>query len=83
MEELAVTQEGFLGIESSRNDLVFGITVSYWKDEESIRAWKKNSEHILAQEFGRETWYQKYSIRIARVTREYHHSRQGRTSRWR
>lgn len=30
MVALAGTQEGFLGVESARNEL--GITVSYWKD---------------------------------------------------
>jgi heme-degrading monooxygenase HmoA len=35
MVELAYQQEGFLGVESARNDL--GITVSYWKDLESIK----------------------------------------------
>ncbi len=35
MEELAQMQDGFLGMESSRN--VWGITISYWRDLESIR----------------------------------------------
>ena len=35
MVELAQQQEGFLGIESARNDI--GITVSYWRDLESIK----------------------------------------------
>ena len=35
MVELAEQQDGFLGVESARNEL--GITVSYWKDLESIR----------------------------------------------
>ena len=30
MEELAKLQDGYLGIESTRNEI--GITVSYWKD---------------------------------------------------
>lgn len=35
MVELAAQQEGFLGIESAREDV--GITVSYWASEEAIR----------------------------------------------
>ena len=72
MEELATTQEGYLGIESARGDRGFGISVSYWKDERSISAWKKNAEHLLAQHLGKEKWYRKYSLRIAKVSREYH-----------
>ena len=34
MEDLARQQEGFLGVESARSDI--GITVSYWKNLESI-----------------------------------------------
>ena len=40
MEELGREQPGFLGIESVRGDEGLGITVSYWSDLESIRAWK-------------------------------------------
>ena len=40
MEELAKLQDGYLGIESTRNKI--GITVSYWKDLASITKWKNN-----------------------------------------
>jgi hypothetical protein len=42
MEALAKEQEGFLGVESAARtpDSRLGITVSYWKYLESIRAWK-------------------------------------------
>lgn len=69
MVELASQQEGFLGIESARNDI--GITVSYWKDLESIKKWKENTEHSFAQIQGREKWYQSYKTRIAKVERDY------------
>lgn len=69
MVELASRQEGFLGVESARNEL--GITVSYWKDLESIRKWKENTEHTLAREKGRKQWYQSYKTRIAKVERDY------------
>ena len=41
MFELASKQVGFLGIESAREDI--GITVSYWRDLESIKNWKENT----------------------------------------
>jgi heme-degrading monooxygenase HmoA len=69
MEELAQQQEGFLGVESARNDI--GITVSYWKNLESIRNWKSNLEHLQAQQKGKSTWYENYTVRIALVEREY------------
>lgn len=69
MVELAQQQEGFLGVESARNEV--GITVSYWRDLESIKNWKNNLDHLDAQLKGRTKWYEKYTVRIALVEREY------------
>ena len=69
METLAKQQEGYLGIESARSEI--GITVSYWKDLESIRNWKQNMDHLEAQRKGRASWYKSYTVRIALVEREY------------
>ncbi|MES2747286.1 MAG: antibiotic biosynthesis monooxygenase [Bacteroidota bacterium] len=69
MEVLAKQQPGFLGVESARNEV--GITVSYWKDLESIKNWKQDLDHIDAQIQGRTKWYEKYTVRIALVEREY------------
>lgn len=70
MVELAATQPGFLGIESARDAEGFGITVSYWRDEAAIAAWKANAEHAVAQHLGRQTWYGAFRLRICRVERE-------------
>ena len=48
-----------------------GITVSYWKDLESIKNWKMNAEHTIARETGRSDWYQAFKVRIAKVERDY------------
>jgi heme-degrading monooxygenase HmoA len=69
MEKLAKEQEGFLGLESAREEI--GITVSYWKDLDSISKWKQNLDHIQAQQKGITTWYKSYTTRIALVEREY------------
>ncbi len=69
MEDLAKTQSGFLGIESAREAV--GITVSYWESLEAIKAWKLNSEHLIAQQKGREEWYSWYNTKICKVEHEY------------
>ena len=69
MVELASQQPGFLGAESARDGV--GITVSYWQDLASIANWKAHAEHVLAQQVGREQWYQAYKTRIALVERDY------------
>ena len=69
MVELAAKQEGFLGIESAREEI--GITVSYWKDLGSIKNWKNNVDHLEAQEKGKTDWYASFKVRIAKVERDY------------
>lgn len=69
MEELAEKQEGYLGIESAREEV--GITVSYWSSLEAIVNWKNNIEHTIAREKGRKLWYQQYQLRICKVERDY------------
>ena len=69
MEELARTQTGFLGIESTRSEI--GITVSYWASLEAITLWKNNIEHTAIRNLGRDKWYKKYQLRICKVEREY------------
>jgi heme-degrading monooxygenase HmoA len=51
------------------------VALSYWPDEQSIRAWRNHPEHVLAQQAGRDRWYERYSVQVAEVTREYRVSR--------
>lgn len=69
MVKLAKEQEGFLGVDSAREDV--GITVSYWQSLESIKKWKEQIDHTLARNLGREKWYSSYTVRICKVIREY------------
>lgn len=69
MIELVAKQNGFLGLESAREEV--GITVSYWKDHDSIKKWRENTDHEVAREKGKTNWYSFYKIRIARVERAY------------
>lgn len=71
MVRLASTQPGFLGVESARGEDGLGITVAYWRDEASIRAWREHADHRAAQRAGRERWYRAYRVRVCRVEREY------------
>jgi len=71
MAQLGATYPGFLGIESARGADGVGITVSYWRDEAAILAWKRDTEHQRAQHGGQTTWYADYEVRIAKVERAY------------
>ncbi len=71
MVELAAEQPGYLGIETVRGNDGFGITVSYWQNEADILNWKRNVEHSLARERGRNEWYEHFELRVAKVERAY------------
>ncbi|NRA13824.1 MAG: antibiotic biosynthesis monooxygenase [Crocinitomicaceae bacterium] len=69
MVELASQQNGFLGVDSAQGNPE--ITVSYWKSEEDILNWRSSIEHQEAQKQGKESWYDAFEIRIAKVARAY------------
>jgi len=69
MENLAKKQDGFLGIDSARDEV--GITVSYWDNLEAIKNWKQQTDHLLAQQKGIKEWYKWFNVRICKVEREY------------
>ncbi|MGW2242576.1 antibiotic biosynthesis monooxygenase [Streptomyces hirsutus] len=69
--EPAAEQPGFLGVDSARGADGPGITVSYWRDEESIAAWRDHAEHTPARAHGRDHWYASFSLHVAKVERAY------------
>jgi heme-degrading monooxygenase HmoA len=71
MEELAASQPGYLGLESVRDASGFGVTLSYWRDEADLAAWKRVAAHQAAQRAGHERWYEDFRLRVARVERAY------------
>jgi heme-degrading monooxygenase HmoA len=75
MMTLAAQQPGFLGVEDAHSEIA--ITVSYWADEESIAAWRRDSDHAFAQYEGRTRWYDAYELRVGRVERALSFVRDG------
>jgi len=70
MRELALDQYGcleFIAVTEGSNE----IAISYWKSMEDIKKWKKNGDHLLAQELGRLKWYEAYRVQIVEVLSEY------------
>ena len=72
MRQLALTQFGCLDFTAvTEGDQE--VALSYWPNEASIRAWKQHTDHLLAQQLGRERWYARYSVEVAEVKRHYRH----------
>lgn len=73
--ELVAEQPGFLGMDSARSPGGLGITVAYFRDEESLAAWRAQAEHRVAQRTGRQRWYRSYAVHVAKVERAYRFDR--------
>jgi heme-degrading monooxygenase HmoA len=77
MEKLVADSPGFLGIDSARRADGVGITVGYFRDEESIRIWRGQPEHAETRARGRAHWYEAFEVRVAKVDRAYGFVRDG------
>lgn len=72
--------DGFIAIERFQSLLESGkiLSLSWWRDEESVLAWKKNVFHQEAQAEGRESIFSYYRIRVAHVFRDYSSENRGK-----
>ena len=70
MRELAINKYGcteFVAVTEGN----YEIAISYWKNQEQIKKWKQDAEHLVAQELGRSTWYKTYKVEVVELIREY------------
>ncbi|AMS39023.1 antibiotic biosynthesis monooxygenase [Aminobacter sp. NyZ550] len=65
--------DGFLSIErfQSLADPKQLLSLSFWRDEEAVEAWRNTEEHRQAQMAGRGGVFSGYRLRIAHVVRDY------------
>lgn len=68
MRELALKDYGCVQVDSVC-DGDREITLSYWKSEEAILAWKNNPEHLRAQKLGVSQWYESYQVEVVKLNR--------------
>ncbi|HEX4850652.1 MAG TPA: antibiotic biosynthesis monooxygenase [Puia sp.] len=68
-----VTMPGFISIErfQSISNQAKILSLSFWKDEESISNWRNLEMHRMAQTEGRQGIFEDYRLRIAAVVRDY------------
>jgi heme-degrading monooxygenase HmoA len=70
MEELARAAPGFVDVKGYTAADGERLTVVRWKDLESLRLWREDPRHRVAQETGRQLWYESYAMEVAEVVRE-------------
>ena len=65
--------DGFLSVERFESLTEPGkiLSLSFWRDEAALSAWRKLGEHRIAQALGREKMFQDYRLRVAEVVRAY------------
>ena len=65
--------DGFLSIErfSSLSEEGKLLSLSFWRDEDSVRRWRENLDHREAQRAGRESIFRDYRLRVVSVLRDY------------
>ena len=65
--------DGFISIErfQSLSDEGKLLSLSFWRDDESVRRWRNHAEHREAQAAGRESIFSDYRLRIVSTLRDY------------
>jgi heme-degrading monooxygenase HmoA len=65
--------DGFISIERFESLVTPGklLSLSFWRDEEAVRAWRNVPGHRQAQAKGRGGVFADYRLRIASVIRDY------------
>ena len=65
--------DGFVSIERFQSLVNPGkfLSLSFWRDEEAIRAWRALEGHRAAQSKGRGGVFSDYRLRVATVMRDY------------
>ena len=72
MENLVKTIDGYEHHFGFRDETTRGgVTVSYFKSLEAISQWRQLDQHKVAQQLGRDSFYEEYSIQVSEVLRDY------------
>ena len=75
--------DGFVSIErfQSISDPGRFVSLSFWRDEESVRRWRNLQKHREAQAKGRGGVFSAYRLRVCQVLRDYGMEKRGEAPR--
>jgi heme-degrading monooxygenase HmoA len=73
LKPILQTIDGFISVErfESLTDKGKILSVSFWRDEAAVQAWRNTMEHRRTQAKGRAKIFADYHLRIASVIRDY------------
>jgi heme-degrading monooxygenase HmoA len=73
LKPLLGTLDGFISVERFQSLADPGrlLSLSFWRDEAAVRAWRETTRHRQAQTAGRSGLFRDYRLRVAHVVRDY------------
>lgn len=73
LSPLLETIDGFISIErfQSLSDERRILSLSFWRDEDAVRAWRQQEAHRQTQAAGKTEIFRDYRLRVAAVLRDY------------
>ncbi|SDX58133.1 Heme-degrading monooxygenase HmoA [Albimonas donghaensis] len=73
LRPLLEAQDGFVSVERFESLTHPGklLSLSFWRDEEAVAAWRAVEKHRGAQDMGRRAMFADYRLRVAGVIRDY------------
>lgn len=73
LRPLLDTIDGFISIERFESLSEPGkiLSLSFWRDDAAVTAWRTLEPHRMAQQEGRAKVFSDYRLRIANITRDY------------
>ena len=65
--------DGFISVERFESLAHKGryLSLSFWRDDAAVRAWRTNTQHRGGQQQGRSAVFEDYRLRVAAVVRDY------------
>ncbi|MDH3233469.1 MAG: antibiotic biosynthesis monooxygenase [Alphaproteobacteria bacterium] len=65
--------DGFISVERFESLTTPGryVSLSFWRDETAVKAWREHVDHQAAQTKGKASIFADFRIRVAEVTRDY------------
>ena len=73
----ASTMPGFIDFKSFRAEDDERLSVIRWESQETLRQWATDMRHRVAQQLGREKWYEYFKLEVAEVVRAYDFTKPG------
>lgn len=73
LREELMAMDGFISVERFESLTMPGklLSLSFWRDEAAVQAWRTRDRHRAAQAAGRGQHFADYRLRVAHVLRDY------------